>query len=1705
MIAYNCKRSILFLLLGFIFSTPKILAQNYGNEWIDTTKVHVKFGIGQEGVYKINYFALESYFTERQQYLSTIPLNQFRMYNMGVEIPIYIYDQNNNNKFDVFDYFEFVGHKLDGKFDTELYQDPDDQRHTLQSLVTDSNYYFVTWRSTGSGLRFKKYSNNNPPATPPKEWHISNTNLVPTEYYNDGIPILIGDKFVYLSEYTNGEGFVGTSFTANGTDLNTHTLKYKVNTPFVYPGIGNGSGEIGLIGGSALLANPLKDNHRVIFRVGPDGSNYRIVGDTTWFNRRAVKAKFKLNAADFGTNELNVSLNSTYVNNIPLSITYLSHTIINYPRYYNLGDSVKYQYVEDTSASPVNIEWSGYGNGLYSLPVVYDETNLLRISGTYEQTGKKVKYTLPALSQPGKMFLVDESKIVELFNPDGVGVRMPNFSVLQDLQRHYIMITSSALYSSPKEEVKDYMNLWSARYNVSLNLIEDLYNTFSYGIPHPLAVRHFCKYLIDNSQNNKPEYLLLLGRGYDLRFNRGAENSALLPYKSFNHIPAIGTPVSDNMYTSGLLKSGDAPAIPTGRIPANSASDIGRYLVKLRGYLNTYQSYDDWQKNVLHLAGGGSAAQAFVIKTKLGNLEEFPLGNPFAGRVYTFSKSAGQSVDVNFKTAIQSRINEGVNLVSFLGHGSTSVTDIDVGDPDQYFNEDKYPICYFNGCQVGNVCIPLPSNLAGLGEKMFRADKKGAVAFIGQTTTSELYTVSRQMEYFYKNYFDSTPNRTIGKIMQSTIDQFEVQSSPLSRLHCQNIFLTGDPALPVFLPELPDFSISNSSIFLDPPNAIALQDSFRVGVIITNLGRGVDDSFSVKLTRTFPDFTTKRFFNVKWKMKGFVDTVFFVIKSKDKAAIGDNTFQVSINDERKPVEFTYSNNLASAKFYLAANGLNLIMPTRFAIIGTDSVELMVQKSDLFKESEDFYIELDTTPWFNSPLLLSLERNNTPITAGTLAKWKVGLPSLRDTQVYFWRARINVAGNQGGNWTMRSFTYIKNHGEGWMQNLHWQFSKFVSNNEYDRIYVDSAKYSLHYTKISKKIYIDCEYQKTSNLGIKETGFGGQDMNFGVCTGSGLVVIPWDSRTLTRKPVDTSKIEPSCWAGKLWTTFGNKDDQQLYYAFQMSDPTQRADFVKFVNAMDDSMYATIYTRYQSDADKWDADVFLALNKLGIAVFDTLSYRTQDAMLVAVGKKGWKPGLAQEAYVRGGYVQLEGEMVGDAENGTIYSESIGPSNLFSQLIYYPKINQNDQQNEDDLLTIDVIGHKQDGSHDILRQNEVVTNTYITTIDTRKYHFLQLKMNSADALNRTSPNLMNWRIVHDSVPEGTLYPDSKYNFVFHDDTLYEGDTFRLDVAFKNISRTPFRDSLVYTYSLFDKITREILDQGTWKYKPLKPDSFFMIKYKHPTVGLKGPYGLQITVNSQYQQPEKTLVNNSSLINFFVTRDIMKPVLNVTFDGRHIIDGDIVSANPFILITSTDENKFLWQKDTSTFDLFFKRPNATDFEKIQFGSEALFFPAKNTQNQAKIEYRPLDLPSGTYTLKVQSRDAKQNQAGYQSYEINFNVIREQSITHFYPYPNPFTSSMRFVFTLTGTTLPEEIKIKIMTAEGRVVKELSKDDLGEIHVGNNITQWAWDGTDQYGDKLGNGTYFYKVSVKSGGEEVKLRESKGDGSFKNQVGVIYLMR
>jgi flagellar hook assembly protein FlgD len=117
-------------------------------------------------------------------------------------------------------------------------------------------------------------------------------------------------------------------------------------------------------------------------------------------------------------------------------------------------------------------------------------------------------------------------------------------------------------------------------------------------------------------------------------------------------------------------------------------------------------------------------------------------------------------------------------------------------------------------------------------------------------------------------------------------------------------------------------------------------------------------------------------------------------------------------------------------------------------------------------------------------------------------------------------------------------------------------------------------------------------------------------------------------------------------------------------------------------------------------------------------------------------------------------------------------------------------------------------------------------------------------------------------------------------------------------------------------------------------------------------------------------------------------------------------------------------------------------------------------------------------------------------------------ISNLLNYPNPFTTSTAFVFTLTGSEVPQNLRIQILTITGKIVKEITKDELGDIHIGRNITSYKWDGSDMYGQPLGNGVYIYRVLTNHHNKSLEKYKSADDNTdrfFNKGYGKIYLMR
>ncbi len=168
--------------------------------------------------------------------------------------------------------------------------------------------------------------------------------------------------------------------------------------------------------------------------------------------------------------------------------------------------------------------------------------------------------------------------------------------------------------------------------------------------------------------------------------------------------------------------------------------------------------------------------------------------------------------------------------------------------------------------------------------------------------------------------------------------------------------------------------------------------------------------------------------------------------------------------------------------------------------------------------------------------------------------------------------------------------------------------------------------------------------------------------------------------------------------------------------------------------------------------------------------------------------------------------------------------------------------------------------------------------------------------------------------------------------------------------------------------------------------------------------------------------------------------------------------------------------------------------------------PVRMPENKSRLIFKPGRLADGEYTLAVQGFDAKGNEAARKPYVIQMNVVNQKAISEVLPYPNPFSSACHFVYTLTGDEKPSRFDVEIYTITGKLVKVIDLLAMGEVHFGYNVTQYAWDGHDEFGDQLANGVYLYRVRTKFENQaSVELRDEGISGYFKNGFGKMYLMR
>lgn len=1659
----------------------QVLAQE---GWIDFSRDYYKIPTVRDGVHRLSYTTLSA---------SGINMNQLdprdiRVFHRGEEVAVHVEGQE-DGQFNTADYLEFVGRRNDGTLDERLYGDEDMMPNPYYNTHSDTTAYFLTVTPGQRGRRMvpdDSFSNTSPTIDSYQAEHVA----IYAEQYSLGQTYTAGTR---LSTYDIGQGWMGPVITrGNHRD---HSLG---NLGPISPSE-EGTIAIGLVGRS-------ETPHLVAVRVGPLAGRLREIGQYAFQNYVYLKVEERLLPSDFSQDgELLVRVSPLGVDGGVDNVS-VSYIKLNYSKSIASGDFENKIFIVEGGS---RLEFAE----IYADYVAYDITDpILPVRVMVNRTGSSMAISSGSTGRASKILVQQNTDVVQVNLMEKVRFR----NVLQQ-PADYIII-SNRLLRQPSSNYGDPVTAYAAyrasaaggSFDTLTVNVQDLYNQFSFGEKTPLAIFEFLKHY---SAKHQPEYLLLVGRSYGI-YNTRRVNNVNYTYRgnpsmfTFQDLlPAAGYPYSDNQYAVGLHPTDpQGQAIAVGRIPARTPEEVGYYLDKVKEK-DALGVQEDWQKNLVHLSGGRSAFELERFFNFLNGFKDIAEDIYLGGAVKTIRKRSNEVVEM---INISEEVNAGTSLVTFFGHSAPATTDIDIGfvsvNELGYDNKGKYPVLLLNGCDAGNAF----GDAYTFGEDWILTPDRGASIYMAHSSIGVDTYLRRYSESFYiKAFSDSSLiHQPIGKVKieAEKLLYSRYGFSPVNRSHVSQMIMLGDPAVRMFPANKADYAIGAEDVFLNSFNGNplnSLSDSLDLSFVIRNIGRADLDSVSIHISRQLPDGLMINYDPFKIAPVYGRDTLSFTIPNRGINSFGENIFNITINHDRQVAEMTYMNNAVSVGKHLQLSGTMNLMPLDFAIVRDRQIKLVAQIPGMSIEDRNMVIQIDSAADFSSP-----GRKENRITTPNLAEWPMDLFqnfTYKDSVTLYWRTRfLEPREGEDDSWTVSSFSYINQGPEGWTQRKLPQFE----NNRLDNLEINSQQQEWKYedTKLEVDVFTfgsenpDYTYNQTQIMlnGINYI----LDTPNRFCANGSLGLMAFDQKTLVPYlPVPLTNIdvldEKSC--GRTPQIIQNIRNIRI----TREGETMLLDYV---DRLKDGDYVVIFSVGNVTFSDWPEEVYDKMRLIGANEATLRNLKTGDPYIL-FGRKGMKPGEAieivadrnPEVPANTQILTFQRELNGYFTAGQIISPRIGPASHW--IGFFNEIQQRGVF-DPDRSSFDIVGISSQGEEAILFEGLQDTRVALESISPEAYPYLRLQYSLDDPESSVPEQLHKWQVSYTGVPEGVLILKDREERL----QLMEGEEAEVRFEFVNISKRDFSDSLTVEWTLTHTGQRRT-EKFNLKIPAIKAGQSHAFTIPFQSMGRAGNTSLNVFANP-HEYMEQTFRNNvMDMPDYFqVQGDELNPILDVSFDGVYIMDGDIVSPTVLISALLKDENRLSLKKDTTGMEVYLKRDcEGCSFERVSFSGMKMKWFEATEERDFKLEFQPGPLEDGIYTLRINGTDAAGNAAGEKPYEVNFEVINEAQITNFYPYPNPFSSSVRFVFTVTGSEVPDQIKIQIMTVTGKVVREIFQEELGPLRIGNNITEYAWDGKDEYGDQLANGVYIYRVLVRKDGQYLEHRPTAGDKAFKKGYGKMYLLR
>jgi len=204
---------------------------------------------------------------------------------------------------------------------------------------------------------------------------------------------------------------------------------------------------------------------------------------------------------------------------------------------------------------------------------------------------------------------------------------------------------------------------------------------------------------------------------------------------------------------------------------------------------------------------------------------------------------------------------------------------------------------------------------------------------------------------------------------------------------------------------------------------------------------------------------------------------------------------------------------------------------------------------------------------------------------------------------------------------------------------------------------------------------------------------------------------------------------------------------------------------------------------------------------------------------------------------------------------------------------------------------------------------------------------------------------------------------------------------------------------------------------------------------------------------------------------DTKGPEIEVYLNDENFVSGSITNENPILLAKIFDEFGVNTASSGIGHDITAVIDGKTDNTIVL---NDFYESDQDTYTSGKLKYQLQNLEEGKHTLELKAWDVYNNSS---KSTLDFEVKNEEelSIDHVLNYPNPFTTYTEFWFEHNQALSTLNVQVQIYTVSGRLVKSIHETVQTDGYRSEPI---AWDGKDDFGDRLARGVYVYKLRVQT---------------------------